>query len=472
MLTTQVEGLQASVAEKIDRNITEIIVQKKYEDIVEYLQDALQSSAEDEDNFKNVVTDLDERLKLLSTTKCDKKDIMPLQETIIKTESDLSKAMKLIKEFHKNNDHFSKEELLHMFDTKLDKEGIEHLVSEVIKGKRKKVHVIVEELQQQQQQRNNMDDFIRPKTSHHDIQTVGSKAVIQRKDKNNLLKSSESLNADEHKHELHHTSSDGVAGGGGGGGVDESDENNRMGGYVFHGIDPASVYNQYAANDPLQHYYNNTTGNNEGDSAVHGPGNRGPLSYGGSGNGGPASYGGPAGPGNIGYTSSNGGGSAGRPATYGGANSGTGGGAGYTPGLGSASALGSTSYGNNGFPSNAPGQYRQPTERGRSGGVPPGGFPPANGAIALKKNADDKGHHGGDAVFHSYQENKPDVGAFGEMQIARSHKGNVLTDGRDYAMSGTVQSGVSHFNLRLKSPPKNNQPTSSVLVKKKEGEGK
>jgi hypothetical protein len=303
------------------------------------------------------------------------------------------------------------------------------------------------------------------------------------------LKSSESLNADEHKHELHHTSSDGTAGGGGAGGVDESDENNGMEGYVFHGIDPASVYNQYAANDPLQHYYNNTTGNNEGGSAAHGPGNRGPASYGGPGNGGPASYGGPgnggpasyggpAGPGNIGYASSNGGGSAGRPATYGGANSGTGGGAGYTPGLGSANAagtsgaLGGTSYGNNGFPSNAPGQYRQPTERGRSGGVPPGGFPPANGAIALKKNAGDKGHHGGDAVFHSYQENKPDVGAFGEMQISRSQKGNVLTDGRDYAMSGTFQSGVSHFNLRLKSPPKNNQPTSSVLVKKKEGDGK
>jgi hypothetical protein len=72
------------MVDKIDRNSTELIVQKKYEDIVQYLQDALEGSSEDEDNFKNIAVDLNEKLKKLASSKSDRLEIQPIQESLVK----------------------------------------------------------------------------------------------------------------------------------------------------------------------------------------------------------------------------------------------------------------------------------------------------------------------------------------------------------------------------------------------------
>jgi hypothetical protein len=135
-----VEGLQASLVDKIDRNIAEIIVQKKYEDIVQYLQDALEASSEDEDNFKNVALELEEKIKKLASSKSDRIEIQPLQESLVKAEASIAKLTSQQREgAGKSSDEvYSKSEVNLLLDLKVDKESLEELVNLVIKSRRGK----------------------------------------------------------------------------------------------------------------------------------------------------------------------------------------------------------------------------------------------------------------------------------------------------------------------------------------------
>lgn len=137
-LTVIVEGLQASLVDKIDRNIAEIIVQKKYEDIVQYLQDALEASSEDEDNFKNVAMELEEKIKKLASSKSDRIEIQPLQESLVKAEASIAKLMSQNREVGKSDEVYSKTEVNMLLDLKVDKEQLDDLVNHVIKSRRGK----------------------------------------------------------------------------------------------------------------------------------------------------------------------------------------------------------------------------------------------------------------------------------------------------------------------------------------------
>lgn len=137
-MTVIVEGLQATLVDKIDRNIAEIIVQKKYEDIVQYLQDALEASSEDEDNFKNVALELEEKIKKLASSKSDRIEIQPLQESLVKAEASIAKLMSQQREVGKSEDVYSKSEVNVLLDLKVDKDNLEKLVNIAITNRRGK----------------------------------------------------------------------------------------------------------------------------------------------------------------------------------------------------------------------------------------------------------------------------------------------------------------------------------------------
>lgn len=138
MLTSSVESLQTNISDKIDRNVAELIVQKKYEDIVQYLQDALTATGEDEDNFKNMALELDEKLKKLASSKSDRQEIQPIQDSLVKVEASIAKLMGEYRDNSRDSNVYTKEEMEELLFEKVDKESLEEVVNEVIKNRRGK----------------------------------------------------------------------------------------------------------------------------------------------------------------------------------------------------------------------------------------------------------------------------------------------------------------------------------------------
>jgi len=138
MLTNAVESLQSGISDKIDRGVAELIVQKKYEDIVQYLQDALTATGEDEDNFKNMALELDEKMKKLASSKSDRLEIQPIQDSLVKVEAAIAKLSGDKKDTRRENDFYSKQQVEDMLYEKVDKESLEEFVNTVIKNRRGK----------------------------------------------------------------------------------------------------------------------------------------------------------------------------------------------------------------------------------------------------------------------------------------------------------------------------------------------
>lgn len=69
-----------------------MIIHEKYDEIVKYLQEALHSSVEDEQNFKQKADELQEIVFKLANSKCDRTEIAPIQEMLVKTEAMLRKV--------------------------------------------------------------------------------------------------------------------------------------------------------------------------------------------------------------------------------------------------------------------------------------------------------------------------------------------------------------------------------------------
>ena len=137
-LTTAVESLQSGISDKIDRNIAELIVQKKYEDIVQYLQDALTATGEDEDNFKNMALELDEKMKNLASTKSDRLEIQPIQDSLVKVEASIAKLLGDKKDSRRENDFYTKPQMEELLYDKVDKDSLEEFVNGIIKSRRGK----------------------------------------------------------------------------------------------------------------------------------------------------------------------------------------------------------------------------------------------------------------------------------------------------------------------------------------------
>jgi hypothetical protein len=131
-LSDKMQGMTTEMAEKMDRREVSFIVHEKYEEIVKYLQDALQSSAEDENNFKEKADEIQALVMTLSNTKADRVEIAPMQEILVKTEVMLKKLGGGNK-----RDQVSKKELEALLELKVDKQEFETALSSMSKGNKR-----------------------------------------------------------------------------------------------------------------------------------------------------------------------------------------------------------------------------------------------------------------------------------------------------------------------------------------------
>lgn len=142
-LTADVQNITSELAEKVTKDSVNLIVHDKYEEIVKYLQDALQSSAEDEQNFKMKADELLDMVSKLNNTKVDRIEIAPMQEVLVKTEAMLRKANSLNKT-DKVKDTLSRKEIEALFELKVDKKEYEMQWQMYMKGqKRNKLNAIM-----------------------------------------------------------------------------------------------------------------------------------------------------------------------------------------------------------------------------------------------------------------------------------------------------------------------------------------
>jgi hypothetical protein len=137
-LTVVIDGIQISLLEKVDRNTTEMIVHQKYEDIVQYLQDALQANAEDEENFKNIARTLQDSVKTIMTSKVDRVDIAPMQEAIANTEAIVFKLKTVMNKEKEQDEMYTKPQVDEFLFSKMDKDDFEFRMAEFMKGKKTK----------------------------------------------------------------------------------------------------------------------------------------------------------------------------------------------------------------------------------------------------------------------------------------------------------------------------------------------
>lgn len=127
----------AELNEKVTRDNVSFIVHEKYEEIVKYLQDALQSSAEDEQNFKAKADELEEQVAKLMNTKVDRMEFSPMQEVLVKTEAMLKKINSTQKS-DKAKEPYTRKEIDALLELKVDKDDFDNQVQSVVKGAKKK----------------------------------------------------------------------------------------------------------------------------------------------------------------------------------------------------------------------------------------------------------------------------------------------------------------------------------------------
>lgn len=124
--------MSAELSEKIDRDSVGFIVHEKYEEIVKYLQDALQSSLEDENNFKEKADEIQEMVILLSNSKADRTEIANMQEIMVKSEAMMKKIGTQNHSKEKMKDYITKKELDALLSMKVDKLDFEQQISQVV----------------------------------------------------------------------------------------------------------------------------------------------------------------------------------------------------------------------------------------------------------------------------------------------------------------------------------------------------
>lgn len=120
-LQVHVQTMQQELSEKIDRESVGFIVHEKYEEIVRYLQDALQSSLEDENNFKVKADEIQEMVIQLSNSKADRTEIANMQELMVKSEALLKKVGAQANVKERLKEFISKKEVDALLALKVDK---------------------------------------------------------------------------------------------------------------------------------------------------------------------------------------------------------------------------------------------------------------------------------------------------------------------------------------------------------------
>ena len=132
-LADKMQGMMTEMAEKMDRREVSFIVHEKYEEIVKYLQDALHSSTEDEQNFKLKAEEIQNMVMTLTNTKADRMEIALMQEVLVKTETMLKKMMQV----SKSKEGYSKKEVEAMLAAKVDRVEFENQLQSALKGSKK-----------------------------------------------------------------------------------------------------------------------------------------------------------------------------------------------------------------------------------------------------------------------------------------------------------------------------------------------
>ena len=138
-LTEVVDQMQFQLMDKVGQEAVDSIVHKKYEDIVEYLKDALASSAEDENNFKQKAEEMNEMVAKLNANKADRVELTAIQEIAVRAESMLTKLGVNTKG---PKDFYSKKEVEAMLELKVDKQDFESQIQSVVKGRKKKLGAV------------------------------------------------------------------------------------------------------------------------------------------------------------------------------------------------------------------------------------------------------------------------------------------------------------------------------------------
>jgi len=131
-LAMTVQTMVLEMSEKIDRETAGFIVHEKYEEIVRYLQDALQSSLEDETRFKQKADEIQEMVILLTNSKADRTEIQAMQELMVKSEALLKKVGANINIKDRLKDLVSRKELDAVLELKVDKVEMEQQMASVL----------------------------------------------------------------------------------------------------------------------------------------------------------------------------------------------------------------------------------------------------------------------------------------------------------------------------------------------------
>lgn len=126
-----VQAMAMEMSEKIDRESVGFIVHEKYEEIVRYLQDALQSSLEDENRFKQKADEIQEMVILLTNSKADRTEIQHMQEMMVKSEALLKKVGGQMNIKERLKDLVSRKELESFLEMKVDKLDFEQQLQTV-----------------------------------------------------------------------------------------------------------------------------------------------------------------------------------------------------------------------------------------------------------------------------------------------------------------------------------------------------
>ena len=107
----------------------------RYEDIVEYLQQALHSGDENEDEAKHKSQEVQEQIKKLAACKADKLEIMSIQEALVKAEA-------LFQKVAKNSEApkvgmLTKDQIEELLNNKVDKVDFNEQIQSLLKGIKK-----------------------------------------------------------------------------------------------------------------------------------------------------------------------------------------------------------------------------------------------------------------------------------------------------------------------------------------------
>ena len=134
-LSVTVDHVLADLTEKVDRKSVDLIVHNKYEDIVEYLQQALHADEEDGDTQAARAKALQEDMRSLAATKADRLEIVAIQEALVKAEANMSKMTKIVEKAPK--DTLSTAQIEQLLFNKVDKEEFAEHMTNLMKSMKK-----------------------------------------------------------------------------------------------------------------------------------------------------------------------------------------------------------------------------------------------------------------------------------------------------------------------------------------------